>query len=152
MLSVVIASCSLRLPPAFSVSVLLWLQHFDGVYACANLRGGGEYGIDWYKAGTVLKKQNVFDDFHAAAEYLVREKYTTSEKLAINGASNGGLLVAACINQRPSLYGAAVAQVGVLDMLRFHRFTIGHAWVSDYGSADRDKAYVLSFSFPCTAH
>ena len=129
--------------PGFSTSVAVWLE-MGGVYAVANLRGGDEYGEEWHRAGMLAKKQNVFDDFIAAGEYLVARRYTSPAKLAINGVSNGGLLVGAVLNQRPDLFGAALPAVGVMDMLRFNRFTIGWAWVSDYGSpADAEQFRTL---------
>ncbi len=126
---------NISLTPGFSVSRLMWME-MGGVFAVANLRGGGEYGDDWHRAGTKTKKQNVFDDFIAAGEWLVKEKYTSPKKLAIQGGSNGGLLVGACMTQRPDLYGACLPAVGVMDMLRFQKFTAGRFWTDDYGSSD----------------
>jgi prolyl oligopeptidase len=126
--------------PGFSVANLVWMEQ-GGVYAQANLRGGGEYGREWHQAGTKLKKQNVFDDFIAAAEWLISNQYTSSARLAISGRSNGGLLVGAAVTQRPELFGVALPGVGVMDMLRFHKFTIGWAWTSDYGSAENPEEF-----------
>ncbi len=126
---------NIPLTPSFSESNLVWLE-MGGIFAQANLRGGGEFGQAWYDAGKLHNKQNVFDDFIAAAEWLIANDYTSTPRLAIGGGSNGGLLVGACLTQRPDLFGACMAAVGVLDMLRFHKFTIGWAWVSDYGSPD----------------
>ncbi len=137
----------ISLTPTFSVSMTVWME-MGGVYAVANLRGGGEYGEAWHQAGTKLKKQNVFDDFIAAAEWLIDHRYTRPERLAIMGGSNGGLLVGAVLTQRPDLFGAAVVKVGVLDMLRYHRFTIGWAWASDYGTVENEDEFkaLLAYS------
>ena len=124
-----------NLSPAFSINAVVWMEH-GGVFAVPNIRGGGEYGEKWHLAGTKMNKQNVFDDFIAAAEYLIGEGYTSSEKLAVSGGSNGGLLVGAVITRRPELFGAALPAVGVLDMLRYHRFTAGAGWAYDYGTAE----------------
>ena len=126
---------NISITPRFSVANVVWLER-GGIYAVPNLRGGGEYGREWHEAGMKNRKQNVFDDFIAAAEWLIANKYTRTESLAIKGGSNGGLLVGAAMTQRPELFGAALPAVGVMDMLRFHKFTIGWAWVSEYGSSD----------------
>ena len=129
---------SISLTPSFSISNLTFMEA-GGVYAVANLRGGGEYGDDWHNQGTKLRKQNVFNDFFAAAEYLISKKYTNKDRLAISGGSNGGLLVGAAITQRPELFRVAFPQVGVLDMLRYHKFTAGAGWAYDYGTAEDNK-------------
>jgi prolyl oligopeptidase len=134
------------LTPGFSVSNLVWME-MGGVYALPNLRGGGEYGEDWHQAGTKLKKQNVFDDFIAAAEWLIAHQYTAPAKLAIGGGSNGGLLVGACMAQRPDLFGAALPAVGVMDMLRFQKFTIGWAWVAEYGSSENAEEFKALYAY-----
>jgi prolyl oligopeptidase len=129
---------NISLTPYFDPSLLVWLEN-GGIYAQPNLRGGGEYGEEWHQAGTKMKKQNVFDDFIAAAEYLIKEKYTSSNYLAIQGGSNGGLLVGATMAQRPDLFKVALPGVGVMDMLRYHKFTAGPGWAPDYGTADDSK-------------
>jgi prolyl oligopeptidase len=137
---------SVSLTPAFSIANIVWME-MGGLYAQPNLRGGGEYGEEWHLAGTKSNKQNVFDDFIAAAEWLIANKYTSTSKLAIGGGSNGGLLVGACLNQRPDLFGAALPSVGVMDMLRFQKFTIGWAWVPDYGSSDNPEEFKTLYAY-----
>ncbi|MEM6452386.1 MAG: prolyl oligopeptidase family serine peptidase [Cyanobacteria bacterium P01_D01_bin.105] len=137
---------SISLSPSFSVSNLVWLE-MGGVYAVANLRGGGEYGEDWHQQGIKTNKQTVFDDFISAGEWLIAEAYTKADKLAIAGGSNGGLLVGACMTQRPDLFGAALPAVGVMDMLRFNQFTIGWAWESDYGSPANEAEFKALYAY-----
>lgn len=129
---------NISLTPSFSIANAVWMEQ-GGIYAVPNLRGGGEYGKKWHDAGTQMKKQNVFDDFIAAAEYLIKENYTSSDYLAIRGGSNGGLLVGATMTQRPDLMKVALPAVGVLDMLRYHTFTAGAGWAYDYGTSEDNK-------------
>ena len=137
---------NISLTPAFSIGNLVWME-MGGVYAVPNLRGGGEYGEEWHQAGMKLNKQNVFDDFIAAAQWLIENNYTSSEKLAIAGGSNGGLLVGACITQRPDLFAVALPAVGVMDMLRFHKFTIGWAWCSEYGTPENESDFKALYTY-----
>jgi prolyl oligopeptidase len=137
---------NIPLTPSFNPANLVWMEQ-GGIFAVANLRGGGEYGESWHQAGTKSNKQNVFDDFIAASEWLIAHGLTSKPKLAIEGRSNGGLLVGACLTQRPDLFGAALPGVGVLDMLRFHKFTIGWAWIDDYGSSDDPDQFAALFRY-----
>jgi prolyl oligopeptidase len=139
---------NISLTPGFNPARLIWLEQ-GGVYVVANLRGGGEYGEDWHKAGTIMKKQNVFDDCIAAAEYLIENKYTNANRLALQGGSNGGLLVGAVVNQRPDLFQVGLPAVGVMDMLRYHKFTIGRYWATDYGTSEDSEEmfkYLMTYS------
>ena len=137
---------NISLTPGFNITKMIWLEN-GGIYVSVNLRGGGEYGEEWHKAGTLFQKQNVFDDFIAAAEYLIDQKYTSSEKLAVEGGSNGGLLVGAVTNQRPELFAVSLAHVGVMDMLRYQYFTIGRAWSSDYGLSEDSAMFEYQFKY-----
>jgi prolyl oligopeptidase len=136
----------ISLTPGFSVPNLAWMER-GGVFVTANLRGGGEYGKAWHEAGTLARKQNVFDDFAAVAQYLIAQKWTSPQHLAISGRSNGGLLVGATLNQHPELFAAAIPGVGVMDMLRYHRFTIGWAWAGDYGTADTEEGFRYLYAY-----
>jgi prolyl oligopeptidase len=137
---------NISINPSFDVRMIPFLEQ-GGIYAVANLRGGSEYGEEWHEDGMLLKKQNVFDDFIAAAEFLIQEKYTSKQKIAISGRSNGGLLVGACLTQRPDLFAVALPGVGVLDMLRFHKFTIGWAWVNEYGSSENKEQFEYIYRY-----
>lgn len=137
---------NISLTPSFSVSRMVFLEN-GGIYAIANIRGGGEFGEEWHKAGTKEKKQTVFNDFIAAAEYLINKSYTKADKLAISGGSNGGLLVGACMTQRPDLFKVALPAVGVLDMLRYHKFTIGWAWATDYGTSEEESGFKYLYKY-----
>ena len=137
---------NIPLPVSFSVPNLVWME-MGGIYAQAHLRGGGEYGREWHEAGMKIQKQNVFDDFIAVAGYLLEKGYTCTKRLVIGGRSNGGLLIGACMTQRPDLFGVCLPNVGVMDMLRFHKFTIGWAWVSDYGSPDNPEEFLTLHAY-----
>jgi len=137
---------NVSLTPFFSISNLVWME-MGGIFALPNIRGGGEYGEEWHQGGVGKNKQNVFDDFIAAAQWLIANRYTKTAKLAIGGGSNGGLLVGACMGQRPDLFGAALPDVGVMDMLRFHKFTIGWAWTSEYGSPDDPELFKVLYAY-----
>ena len=141
----------ISMTPSFSPANLVWME-MGGIFAMPNIRGGGEYGEKWHEAGELHVKQNVFDDFIAAAQYLIDNKYTSTPKLAIGGGSNGGLLVGACLTQRPDLYGAALPQVGVMDMLCFQKFTIGWAWTSDYGSSEKSDDFPFLYAYSPLHH
>jgi prolyl oligopeptidase len=141
----------ISLTPSFSPSTLVWME-MGGIFASANLRGGGEYGEKWHETGMLHVKQNVFDDFIAAAQYLIDNRYTSTPKLAIGGGSNGGLLVGVCMTQRPDLFGAALPAVGVMDMLRFQKFTIGWAWTSDYGSSEKKEDFPFLYAYSPLHH
>ncbi|KAK9832937.1 hypothetical protein WJX74_002405 [Apatococcus lobatus] len=138
---------NISLEPSFSVGRICFILAYGGIVVSTNLRGGGEYGLDWRAAGSMHNKQNVFDDFQACAEHVISQKYTCASKIISQGGSNGGLLVAACANQRPDLFGCVLAQVGVMDMLRFHLFTIGHAWMTDYGNPGKREDFELLYSY-----
>ena len=129
---------NISLTPGFSPALLAWME-LGGIYAVANLRGGGEYGEEWHRDGMLEKKQNTFNDFIAAGEHLIENKYTRPEKLSITGGSNGGLLVSACMTQRPDLFGAVICKVPLTDMLRYHKFTVGYKWIPEYGNAENSK-------------
>jgi prolyl oligopeptidase len=138
---------NINMTPGFSVARMAWLEQ-GGIFAMPNLRGGGEYGENWHKGGMLEKKQNVFDDFIGAAEYLISNKYTSTNRLAVAGGSNGGLLVGAVMTQRPDLFAVAFPAVGVLDMLRYHKFTVGWGWAVEYGSSDKEDQfkYLIKYS------